>query len=90
MARLLPEAGAGAAPRASYARGRSAAEDGEGPFILLRDAKRTRKGPRRKINGHPPLPPERGSGILATLKGQGAASEFKEGSQGDDVKAGTR
>ena len=36
----LAGARAGAAPRA-LARGRSAAEDGEGPFILLRDAKRT-------------------------------------------------
>ena len=40
MARLLPGARAGAAPRA-LARGRNAVEDGEGPFILVRDAKRT-------------------------------------------------
>ena len=55
MARLLPEARAGAAPRRQSQRGRSAAEDGAGTFILLRDAKRPSQtffgGPRRKING---------------------------------------
>ena len=69
MARLLPEPGAGAAPRAQSAQAGAKRRTARGRLFCFAMQSGPSFGPRRKINGPEPLPSARGSGFLATLKG---------------------